>query len=54
MEIDLRIQLVPEAQPIRGAVISDGGARIEFTGWLGLAAVIGKLVDQEPRASDEG
>ena len=54
MELDLRIELAPGTNSIHGAVVPADGARIEFSGWLGLAAVLGKLLDEAPPAHDEG
>jgi len=50
----VRIEVAQQTDPIQGAVVVAGDTRIEFSGWLGLATVIGKLLDEAPPPTDEG
>jgi hypothetical protein len=54
VELDVHIELAAGTNSIHGAVVPASGARIEFSGWLGLAAVLGELLDQAPPVHDDG
>lgn len=48
VELNLRLELAGEPDQIRGALIGNDGSRAEFTGWLGLATTLGRLLAEEP------
>jgi hypothetical protein len=47
VELNLRLELAGEPDQIRGALIGDDGSRAEFSGWLGLAATLGRLLTED-------
>lgn len=50
--VELRLDVDPEADPIRGELRAEGGAARAFEGWLGLATEIERTLRGEP-ADDE-
>lgn len=44
--ITLQIELDPQSSPFTGAIAPDGGERVPFVGWLGLAEVLERVLIQ--------
>jgi len=53
VELDVHIEFAPDSSSIQGAVVAAAGTRIEFSGWLGLAAVLGTLLDEAGSGPDD-
>lgn len=43
--VALRLDLQPDAEPIRGRIANETGEIREFVGWLGLANALERIVD---------
>jgi len=53
--INLQLEFDPESSPFTGALEAEGGERIPFVGWLGLATVLEQvLVDARGAAQGGG
>jgi hypothetical protein len=42
--ITLQLELDPQSSPFTGAIEADGGERVPFVGWLGLAQVLEQVL----------